>query len=171
VEKVDKRLVEAATDLYAGPWRPRGTIIGGILGALLGVAIVVGLGYAAFTGEDQNLPLIALGAVIVGAIGAAVTHLFVTESFVRVTLPLTLPGVFAGSLLVLIPAVGDYINAELLGSPQTLMIGNVIQGRFLNQNDYGTASALSFILMAAILIAIAIYARVLGTEELSAGRA
>jgi spermidine/putrescine transport system permease protein len=171
VEKVDKRLVEAAKDLYAGPWRPRGTIIGGIFGALLGVAIVVGLGYAEFTGEDQNLPLIALGAIIVGAIGAAVTHLFVTESFVRVTLPLTLPGVFAGSLLVLIPAVGDYINAELLGSPQTLMIGNVIQGRFLNQNDYGTASALSFILMAAILIAIAIYARVLGTEELSAGRA
>jgi spermidine/putrescine transport system permease protein len=112
---------------------------------------------------------IAAGAAICGAIGAAVAHFFVTEAFARVTFPLSIPGVFAGSLLVLIPAVGDYINAELLGGPKTLMIGNVIQGRFLNQNDYGTASALSFVLMAAILVGIAIYARVLGTEELSTG--
>ena len=79
---------------------------------------------------------------------------------------MTLPGLFAGSLLVLIPAVGDFVNAELLGNPKTLMIGNVIQSRFLNQNDYPTASALSFILMAAILVAIVIYARALGTDEL-----
>jgi spermidine/putrescine transport system permease protein len=169
LEKVDHRLIEAARDLYAGPWRPRGTMIGGILGALLGAAIVVGLGYADVVGADQNLALIGLGAAICGAIGTLVAHLLVTEAFVRVTFPLSIPGVFAGSLLVLIPAVGDYVNAELLGSPKTLMIGNVIQGRFLNQNDYGTASALAFILMSAILIAIFIYARVLGTEELSAG--
>jgi spermidine/putrescine transport system permease protein len=88
-------------------------------------------------------------------------------AFRRVTLPLALPGVFAGSILTFIPAMGDYVNAELLGSPQTRMIGNVIQGRFLQLNDYPTASALSFVLMASILVAVLIYARLLGTEELT----
>jgi spermidine/putrescine transport system permease protein len=88
-------------------------------------------------------------------------------AFRRVTLPLALPGVFAGSLLTFIPAMGDYINAELLGNPQTRMIGNVIQNRLLLQNDYPVGSALSFILMAAILAAVVIYSRVLGTEQLT----
>ena len=88
-------------------------------------------------------------------------------AFRRVTLPLALPGVFAGSLLTFIPAMGDYINAELLGNPQTRMIGNVIQNRLLIQNDYPVGSALSFILMAAILVAVFIYARALGTEQLT----
>ena len=83
------------------------------------------------------------------------------------TLPLALPGVFAGSLLTFIPAMGDYINAELLGNPSTRMIGNVIQNRLLVQNDYPVGSALSFILMAGILIAVAVYARALGTEQLT----
>ncbi len=73
--------------------------------------------------------------------------LFVSQSFLRVTLPLSLPGVFAGSLLVMIPAMGDYVNAALLGNPSTNMIGNVIQSRFLTNADYPTASALSFMLM------------------------
>jgi spermidine/putrescine transport system permease protein len=89
------------------------------------------------------------------------------QTFRRVTLPLALPGVFAGSILTFIPAMGDYVNAELLGSPQTQMIGNVIQGRFLQSTDYPIASALSFLLMAGILIAVLIYARALGTEQLT----
>jgi spermidine/putrescine transport system permease protein len=88
-------------------------------------------------------------------------------AFFRVTFPLSLPGVFAGSLLTFIPAVGDFINAQYLGSPDTTMIGNVIQREFLQNNDYPEAAALSFILMAAILIGVVIYARVLGTEELT----
>jgi len=88
-------------------------------------------------------------------------------TFRRVTLPLALPGVFAGTLLTFIPAMGDYINAELLGNPSTRMIGNVIQNRLLVQNDYPVGSALSFILMAGILIAVAVYARLLGTEQLT----
>ncbi len=88
-------------------------------------------------------------------------------AFRRVTLPLALPGVFAGSLLTFIPSMGDYINAELLGNPSTRMIGNVIQNRLLLQNDYPVGSALSFILMAGILVAVAIYARLLGTEQLT----
>jgi spermidine/putrescine transport system permease protein len=88
-------------------------------------------------------------------------------AFFRVTFPLSLPGVFAGSLLTFIPSVGDFINSTYLGSPSTTMIGNVIQREFLQNNDYPEAGALSFLLMAAILVGVALYARLLGTEELT----
>ena len=89
------------------------------------------------------------------------------KAFLRVTLPLSLPGVFAGTLLTFIPAVGDFINAQLLGSPKQYMIGNVIQSKFLAITDYPAAAALSFTLMAAILVLVTIYARLLGTERLT----
>jgi spermidine/putrescine transport system permease protein len=89
------------------------------------------------------------------------------QAFLRVTLPVTLPGVFAGTLLTFIPACGDFINAALLGSPRQQMIGNVIQNKFLNITDYPAAAALSFVLMAAILIAVGMYVRFLGTERLT----
>ena len=88
-------------------------------------------------------------------------------AFFRVTFPLSLPGVFAGSLLTFIPAVGDFINAQLLGSPSTTMIGNVIQREYLQNNDYPEAAALSFLLMVGILLGVILYARALGTEELT----
>ena len=88
-------------------------------------------------------------------------------AFRTVTLPLSMPGVFAGSLLTFIPAVGDFVNAALLGGVRTTMIGNVIQREYLTNNDYPEAAALSFILMAAILIGVFIYARALGTEDLT----
>jgi spermidine/putrescine transport system permease protein len=90
-----------------------------------------------------------------------------TKAFLRVTLPLSLPGVFAGTLLTFIPAVGDFINAQLLGTPRQFMIGNVIQSRFLQLGEYGEAAALSFIVMAAVLALVFVYARVLGTERLT----
>ena len=90
-----------------------------------------------------------------------------TKAFLRVTLPLSLPGVFAGTLLTFIPAAGDFVNAQLLGTPRQFMIGNVIQSKFLELADYPTAAALSFILMAIILVLVAIYARALGTERLT----
>jgi spermidine/putrescine transport system permease protein len=89
------------------------------------------------------------------------------KAFLRVTLPLSLPGVFAGTLLTFIPAAGDFINAQLLGSPKQYMIGNVIQSKFLAITDYPAAAALSFTLMAAILVLVVIYARLLGTERLT----
>jgi spermidine/putrescine transport system permease protein len=89
------------------------------------------------------------------------------KAFLRVTLPLSLPGVVAGTLLTFIPAAGDFINAQLLGTPRQFMIGNVIQSRFLEITDYPTAAALSFVLMALILVAILIYARAIGTEKLT----
>src|SRR3954470_1762209 len=109
LEKIDRRLIEAATDLYAS--RP--------------------------------------------------------TAFMKVTIPLALPGIFAGSLLTFIPACGDFINALLLGTPEQYMIGNVIQSKFLVIQDYPTAAALSFILMTFILIGIALYARLLGARNLT----
>jgi spermidine/putrescine transport system permease protein len=109
LEKIDRRLVEAATDLYASR----------------------------------------------------------AAAFRRVTLPLALPGVFAGTLLTFIPALGDFINAELLGSSRQYMIGNVIQSQYLELRDYPVAAALSFVLMAMILVGIVVYARLLGTRNLT----
>ena len=108
LEQVDRRLVEAAEDLYASPRR----------------------------------------------------------AFLRVTLPLSLPGVFAATVLTFIPAAGDFINAELLGGPNQAMIGNVIQSKFLALIDYPSAAALSFVLMAIIVVLIAVYARIVGSERL-----
>ena len=109
LEKIDRRLIEAATDLYAS----RAT------------------------------------------------------AFRKVTLPLAIPGLFAGSLLTFIPATGDFINAALLGTPRQFMIGNVIQSKFLRVADYPQAAALSFVLMALILIGVFIYAKALGTRNLT----
>jgi spermidine/putrescine transport system permease protein len=109
LEKIDRRLIEAATDLYASR----------------------------------------------------------TTAFRKITLPLALPGIFAGSLLTFIPACGDFINAALLGTPRQYMIGNVIQSKFLTIQDYPTAAALSFILMTFILIGIALYTRLLGARNLT----
>jgi spermidine/putrescine transport system permease protein len=88
------------------------------------------------------------------------------DVFLRVTLPLSMPGVVAGTLLTFIPAAGDFINAELLGTPRQFMIGNVIQSRYLEVADYPTAAALSFLLMAFMLIIVLVWARVAGTEAL-----
>lgn len=109
LDRIDRRLVEAAQDLYSGPGR----------------------------------------------------------AFRRVVLPLSLPGVFAGSLLTFVPASGDFINAELLGSPNQRMIGTVIQNQFLEVHDYSLAAALSFVLMALLCVGVIAYARVLGTEDLA----
>jgi len=87
-------------------------------------------------------------------------------TFRKVTLPLSMPGVVAGTLLTFIPAAGDYVNAAILGSPNTRMLGNVIESRYFKIVDYPTAAALSFTLMAAILILVTLYIRKAGTEEL-----
>ena len=89
------------------------------------------------------------------------------KAFLRVTLPLSMPGVVAGTLLTFIPAAGDFINAQLLGSPKQHMIGNVIQSKFLELTDYPAAAAMSFVLMAGILLFVGVYARAVGTEKLT----
>ena len=89
-------------------------------------------------------------------------------TFRTVTLPMSLPGVLAGTLLTFIPAAGDYVNAELLGAPRsTKMVGNVIESQFFRvPGGFDTAAALSFTLMAIILVLVFLYVRRFGTEEL-----
>jgi spermidine/putrescine transport system permease protein len=167
LEKIDRRLIEAAKDLYAGSWRRGGVLVGGVVGGALAVVVPAALGYLPL--QIDKMPSIVVVAVVGAVTGAFIAAALISESFTRVIFPLSLSGVFAGSILTFIPAIGDYVNAELLGNPKTQMIGNVIQNRFLNQNDYPTAAALSFLLMAGILIAIFIYAWALGTNELTGG--
>jgi len=155
LEKIDLRLVEAAQDLYAGPWHRGGTIVGAIVGGGVVAGLAVAFGWP-----------VLVPTLLAAVVGALVGRILVSEAFVRVTFPLSLPGVFAGSLLTFIPAMGDYVNAEFLGNPDSRMLGNVIQNRFLTQNDFPEASALSFILMAGILVIVLIYTRLLGTEQL-----
>jgi spermidine/putrescine transport system permease protein len=98
----------------------------------------------------------------------AATDLYASrrQAFLRVTVPLALPGIIAGSLLTFIPAVGDFVNAQLLGTSQQYMIGNVIQSKFLVVTDYPEAAALSFILMLILLACVLLYTRVLGARNL-----
>lgn len=89
------------------------------------------------------------------------------EAFRKVVFPLSLPGVFAAMLLTSIPAIGDYLNAAILGGPGDAMIGQVIQSEFLVSRDYPEAAALAFLLMAVLLVGAVVYARLLGTEEVT----
>jgi spermidine/putrescine transport system permease protein len=90
------------------------------------------------------------------------------RTFSKVILPLSLPGVFAGTLLTFIPATGDFINAEFLGDPESKkVIGNAVRIQFLGQNDYPAAAAISFVLMAIITGLVFVYAKFLGTEDLA----
>jgi len=89
------------------------------------------------------------------------------RAFRKITLPLSLPGLFAGTLLTFIPAAGDFVNSELLGSERTVMIGNIIEKNFGKEFFRPELSALSFMLMAIILIGVIVYARLLGTEEIA----
>ncbi len=144
----------------------------GVLGAdgrllATSTAVVTGITYNFL--PFMALPLYVSLEQIDGRLIEAAQDLYASraKAFLRVTLPLSLPGLFAGTLLTFIPAAGDFINAQLLGTPRQFMIGNVIQSKFLELTDYPSAAALSFILMAAILSLVLLYARVLGTEKLT----
>jgi spermidine/putrescine transport system permease protein len=89
------------------------------------------------------------------------------RAFLRVTFPLSLPGVVAGTLLTFIPAAGDFINAQLLGSTTNHMIGNVIESKYKELIDYPAAASMSFVLMAIILAFVLVYARAIGSENLT----
>ncbi|MDX2825888.1 ABC transporter permease [Streptomyces ipomoeae] len=130
------------------------------------LAVVCGLTYNFL--PFMILPLYTSLERIDGRLHEAAGDLYAKPftTFRKVTFPLSMPGVVSGTLLTFIPASGDYVNAELLGSTNTQMIGNVIQSQFLRILDYPTAAALSFILMAAILIMVTVYIRKSGTEDL-----
>src|SRR6266516_3511627 len=130
-------------------------------------AVVAGITYNFF--PFMALPLYVSLEQIDQRLIEAAQDLYASKwkAFLRITLPLSLPGVVAGTLLTFIPAAGDFINAQLLGSPQSHMIGNVINSKFNELIDYPAAASMSIILMAAILVAVLVYARAVGTEKLT----
>jgi spermidine/putrescine transport system permease protein len=131
------------------------------------VAVVAGITYNFL--PFMALPLYVSLEQIDKSLIEAAQDLYASKwkAFLRVTLPLSLPGVVAGTLLTFIPAAGDFINAQLLGSPTNHMIGNVINSKFNELIDYPAAASMSFVLMAAILVAVLVYARAVGTEKLT----
>jgi len=144
----------------------------GILGSdgrllATGVAVVAGITYNFL--PFMALPLYVSLEQIDTRLLEAAEDLYASrrQAFLRVTLPLSAPGIVAGTLLTFIPAAGDFINAQLLGTPRQSMVGNVIQSKFLLLIDYPAAASLSFILMALILAALLVYARAVGTERLT----
>ncbi len=130
-------------------------------------AVVAGITYNYF--PFMALPLYVALEQLDGRLLEASSDLYANpvKSFLRITLPISLPGVFAGTLTTFIPAMGDFVNAQLLGTPKQYMIGNVIQSKFLVIVDYPLASAGAVILMVLILVGVALYARALGTERLT----
>src|SRR5215213_531197 len=132
-----------------------------------GTAVVAGITYNFL--PFMALPLFVSLERLDRRLVEAATDLYASRvtAFRKVTLPLALPGIFAGSLLTFIPAVGDFINAQFLGTSRQYMIGNVIQSKFLAVTDYPVAAALSFVLLAVIVVAVLLYARALGTRNLT----
>jgi spermidine/putrescine transport system permease protein len=129
-------------------------------------AVIAGISYNAL--PFMILPLYVSLEKIDRTVVEAAKDLYATSAAVltRVILPLSVPGIFAGILLTFVPAVGDYVNASILGGTGTTMIGNVIQYQYLTATNYPMAAALSFTLMLGLLVAIVAYARVLGTRQL-----
>ena len=129
-------------------------------------AVVAGITYNFL--PFMALPLYVSLEKIDARLIEAATDLYASrrQAFLRVTLPLALPGIFAGSLLTFIPAVGDFVNAQLLGTSRQSMIGNVIQSKFLVVTDYPEAAALSFVLLLVLVACVAIYSRALGARSL-----
>ncbi len=130
-------------------------------------AVVAGITYNFL--PFMALPLYVSLEQIDGRMIEAAEDLYASkwDAFWRVTFPLSLPGVVAGTLLTFIPAAGDFINAQLLGSTTNHMIGNVINSKYNELIDYPAAAAMSFILMAIILALVLIYARAVGSEKLT----
>src|SRR5438105_7609231 len=132
-----------------------------------GTAVVAGITYNFL--PFMALPLYVSLEQIDPTLIEAAGDLYASKwrAFLRVTFPLSLPGVVAGTLLTFIPAAGDFINAQRLASPTNHMIGNVINSKFNELIDYPAAASMSFVLMAAILAAVLVYARAVGTEKLT----
>jgi spermidine/putrescine transport system permease protein len=129
------------------------------------IAVIGGLVYNFL--PFMVLPIYVALERVDGALLEAAADLYASKltAFRKVVFPLSLPGVFAGVLLTFVPVAADYVNASILGGPDTTMIGNVIQTQYFTNLNYPTAAALSFILMAILLVGVALYARLLGTDD------
>ncbi|MBD2895860.1 ABC transporter permease [Spirillospora sp. NPDC000708] len=169
---VSWKLVLTDNGPILGPLRNHGLLPSGFHVLDTGVAVVSGLTYNFL--PFMVLPIYVALERIDERVVEAAYDLYASraQAFARVVLPLSLPGVFAGVIMTFVPVSSDYVNAEVLGGPQNTMIGNVIQTEYFDNSAYPVASALSFALMAILLVGIFVYARSLGTQDVleAAGR-
>ncbi|MEW2358453.1 ABC transporter permease [Spirillospora sp. NPDC029432] len=162
---VSWKLVLTDNGPVLGPLRGAGLLPDGFHVLDTGAAVVTGLAYAFL--PFMALPIyVALERMDPRVVEAAYDlYASRAQAFLRVILPISLPGVLAGVIMTFVPASADYVNAEVLGGPGDTMIGNVIQSEYFDTSAYPTASALSFTLMAILLLGIFAYARALGTRD------
>jgi spermidine/putrescine transport system permease protein len=148
-----------------GPLKEAGLLPGDFHILATSTAVIGGLTYNYL--PFMVLPLYVALERIDPSLVEAAYDLFASraQAFRRVVFPLSLPGVFAGVLITFVPVTSDFVNSGILGGTQTTMIGNIIQTEYLTNNQYPLASAMSFMLMAALIIGIFVYARALGTEQ------
>ncbi|RGE23216.1 ABC transporter permease [Leucobacter sp. wl10] len=154
-------LREAAEDLYSGPWGRNGFWVGAGVG--LGMCVLAFFALR-FDENDSWLVAVAVILVVVTLCGALAAR-FISATFALVLFPLISNGLMGAALLSLIPAIGDYVNASLLGNTNTQMIGNVIQQKYLVQGDFTGASALAALLIMLLLVMIAVYVRIVGAKK------
>lgn len=167
IRTVAWRLILSDTGLVLEPLKAIGLLPDDLRVLETSFAVIAGITYNLL--PFTVLPLYVSLERIDKSVVEAAKDLYSTrfEAFRKVVLPLSLPGVFAAMLLTSIPAIGDYLNAAILGGPGDAMIGQVIQSEFLVSRDYPEAAALAFLLMAVLLVGAILYARVLGTEEVT----
>jgi spermidine/putrescine transport system permease protein len=159
------KFILADTGLVLGPLKNIGLVPDDFHVLATPIAVIAGITYNFL--PFATLPLYVSLERIDKRLVEAATDLYASkaQAFRKVVLPLSMPGVFAAVLLTFVPSTGDYVNAEILGSNNTLMIGNIIQRKFLTSLDYPEAAALSLMLMAGMLVLAIMYARILGTED------
>lgn len=151
--------------IVLGPLKSMGIVPSDFHVLATGLAVVAGLTYNFL--PFMVLPIYVSLERMDPALLEAASDLYAGrfEALRRIVFPLSLPGVFAGVLLTLVPATSDYINAGILGGTGQTMIGNVIQTLYITNSDYPSASALSFILLAVLLVGVLVYAKLQGTDE------
>jgi spermidine/putrescine transport system permease protein len=161
------RFVFADQGIFLGPLKDIGVLPEDYQVLSTALAVVSGMVYnfLPFMALPLYVSLERMDPALIDAASDLYSNPF--QVFWKVIFPLSLPGVFAGSLLTFIPAVGDFVDAELLGGPGTTMVGNVIRRLFEVTGDFPTGAALSALLIVGILIGVFSYAKAIGTEELS----
>jgi spermidine/putrescine transport system permease protein len=169
IRTLNWRMVLSDNGIVFGTLKDLGLLDPAFIFLSTGAAVIFGLVYNFL--PFMILPLYVAIEKIDRRLIEAATDLYASRvgAFWRVTFVLSLPGVVAGSLLVFIPVVGDFINAQILGGPQVSMIGNVIEFRFLQATDYPTAAALGFVLVALVMALVMVYIRTVGSDRLTSG--
>ncbi len=139
---VDLGISDAPIQMINTPW----AVIGGLVYGYI-IFMILPL-YGSIERMDQSV--VEAGKDLYGS---------PLQTFIHVTIPATIPGILAGCVLVFLPAVGDFVSAQLLGGPDTYMVGNLIQDQFFAASNWPFGSALTVVMMIFLSIWMVIYLR------------